>query len=293
MMADLDIRLEECEPQLDRYLRLLEQRVLQVLRAAVRLGTVLIVTNAGDGWVELSSNRFLPAVGAFLTRHHRDVKIVSARARYVDAFRTNPLQWKALTFSDELQTILAADPCKPHDLHVVVLGDSVGDQFAAHYSANSLAAGGMPVVLKVVKFLERPSIDQLCKELAVLLDHLHVMTMHRGPFDVSMYKEPTVVQPQHQYAAHHHHHQQQQQHHQQPQQLPSHHHHLHHHHHAVVQKALPPVHVVDQKKQSSPLQSPTRSAASLKSDSQHSVPVPVAVAVASPVPSVAACAAVV
>lgn len=165
--------------------------MLTLLKNTLKLGIVLIVTNAGDGWVELSASRFLPAVKAFLDANYKYIRVISARARYVETHRHLPLQWKVLTFSDELQPILAASGCKPYDLNVVVFGDSVGDQYAAHVTSNSLASAGMPVIMKVVKFLERPSIDQLCKELAVLLDHLQVMTSHRGPFDVSMYKEPS------------------------------------------------------------------------------------------------------
>lgn len=249
-MADLDIRLEECAPQLDRDLRILEHRVLSLLKNAVKLGTVLIVTNAGDGWVELSSSRFLPAVRAFLTANYKLIKIVSARARYVDIFRQQPLQWKTQTFSDELQTILASSPCKPYDMHVVVLGDSIGDEYAAHVCADSLAANHMPIVLKVVKFLERPSIDQLCKELAVLLDNLLMMTMHKDPFDVNMYRETNHVHPQH--AAHHHHH--------------------HHHHPGAAMVA----HVTAEA---------NHSAQSMQAEAQHPA--------GSPVPTVAACAAVV
>lgn len=197
LMSHFDANLEFCPPQVVRYLHLLEHRVLALLKATVDLGTVLIVTNAGHGWVQLSSSRFLPAVKAFLDQNVKRVKVVSARARYIETYRHTPLQWKVLTFSDELQSILAAAPCKPNELNVFVLGDSVGDQYAAHYTSNFLAAAGMPVVMKVVKFLERPSIDQLCKELAVLLDHLFVMSLHKGPFDLSMYKEasPSYNQP--------------------------------------------------------------------------------------------------
>lgn len=189
LMASFDINLYDCPSPLIHYLRILEQHVLTLLKQATRLGTVLIITNAGDGWVELSSARFLPAVKAYLDQNRNQIKIVSARARYIDTHRHEPLQWKVLTFSDELQTIMAAHPCKPYEMNVVVLGDSVGDQYAARYTANLLASNGMPVVMKVVKFLERPSIDQLCKEIAVFLDHLYVITMHNGSFDVSMYKE--------------------------------------------------------------------------------------------------------
>lgn len=196
LMNDFDANVESWMPQIDRYLRVLEHRVLTLLKTSLQLGTVLIVTNAGEGWVEISAERFLPAVKAFLDANKKQIKVISARARYVETHRHIPLQWKVLTFSDELKEILASAPFQPYDLNVIVLGDSVGDQYAAHVTSNSLAAMGMPVIMKVVKFLERPTIDQLCKELAVLLDHLSVMTCHRGPFDVSMYKEPSPTYSQ-------------------------------------------------------------------------------------------------
>lgn len=195
-MADLDTRFEDCAPQLARFLRILEHRVLTLLKTATKLGTVLIVTNAGDGWVELSSSRFLPAVRAYLLAHHKTIKIVSARARYVDAYRQHPLQWKALTFTDELRPLYEMKQ-NPY-MHVISLGDSVGDQYASHVAAERMTSAGMPIVLKVVKFLERPSIDQLCKELSVLLDHLYAMTMYKGSFDVSMYKDVSPAAPQQQ-----------------------------------------------------------------------------------------------
>lgn len=192
-MADLDTRIDQFAPTLAAHLRLLEIRVLSLLKTAVNLGTVLIVTNAGDGWVELSSSRFLPAVRAFLEDHYKLIKIISARARYVDVYRDHPLQWKALTFADELRSIFASKPQLPHPLHVIVLGDSIGDQYAAHVASNSLVNSGIPIVLKVVKFLERPSIGQLCKELSVLLDHIDAMAAHTTAFDVSMYNETPQV----------------------------------------------------------------------------------------------------
>lgn len=203
-MADLDSRIDEFAPEEARLLRVLESRVLSLLKTAVSLGTVLIVTNAGDGWVELSSSRFLPAVRAFLEANYKSVKVISARARYVDVYREHPLQWKALTFADELKALYDHPSYPPHPMHVLVLGDSVGDQYAAHVAASALTNAGKPIVLKVVKFLERPSIDQLCKELEVLLDHIVAMTTHSGAFDVSMYREaPPAAQQSQQQAQHH------------------------------------------------------------------------------------------
>ena len=198
-MADLDSRIDEFAPEEARLLRVLEHRVLSLLKTAVSLGTVLIVTNAGDGWVELSSSRFLPAVRAFLEANYRSINVISARARYVDVYREDPLQWKARTFADELDAFYHASSQPFHPLHVVVLGDSVGDRYAAHVAASALIEAGKPIVLKVVKFLERPSIDQLCKELEVLLDHILAMTTYQGPFDVSMYRESPLRSTQQHY----------------------------------------------------------------------------------------------
>lgn len=192
-MADLDTCINEFAPEETRLLRVLENRVLSLLKTAVGLGTVLIVTNAGDGWVELSSNRFLPAVKAFLDDNYKCVKVISARARYVDVWREHPLQWKVLTFTEELRSIHGKEPKPTQPMHVIVLGDSIGDQYAAHSAAESLHSAGMPVVLKVVKFLERPTIDQLCKELGVLLDQISAMHAYHVGFDVSMYREPVPV----------------------------------------------------------------------------------------------------
>eukprot|EP00177_Eucheuma_denticulatum_P008832 GFKZ01016039.1.p1 GENE.GFKZ01016039.1~~GFKZ01016039.1.p1 ORF type:complete len:332 (+),score=43.94 GFKZ01016039.1:405-1400(+) len=192
-MADLDSRIDEFAPEEDRLLRILELRVLSLLKTVIRFGTLLIVTNAGDGWVELSSSRFLPAVKAFLDANYKSVKVISARERYVERFRDQPLQWKALTFVDELRAIYLRTRVRKQPLHALVLGDSIGDQYAAHIAANNLIAAGMPLVLKVVKFLERPTIDQLCKELGVLLDHIDAMHAHGDSFHVSMYKEPAPV----------------------------------------------------------------------------------------------------
>lgn len=254
VMADLDAPLA---PMFVAALRVLESRVLSLLKTVHALGTLLIVTNAGDGWVELSASRFMPAVRAFLDQHWRSVKIISARAKYAGVFPTNPLQWKARTFADELADIHMKSQVFGVPTSVVVLGDSVGDQYAAHAAVNAIvrgmcltaasspisspppsptqlnssqhdtsgstiqaestssfessqrvseahkqntmetskdmdalfAAAQQTIWLKVVKFLERPSAEQLAKELGVLLDHIQAMTLHPASFDVSMYNE--------------------------------------------------------------------------------------------------------
>merc|ERR1719276_474293 len=52
--------------------------VMETLRIAKTMGTVVLVTNAERGWIELSCQKFLPALLPLL----ENVKAVSARTKY-------------------------------------------------------------------------------------------------------------------------------------------------------------------------------------------------------------------
>lgn len=204
-MADLDAPLPA--PLVDALL-VLEHAALALLTAAAARGTLVIITNAGDGWVELSSRRFLPAVRAFIDAHR--VRIVSARALYSALF-ADPLQWKTRAFRDEMDAAgLGLARAHQHKVgekrprgagddapegqeekeaarrrrrSVVVVGDSVGDQYAGH-----VAAAGRPALLKVVKFVEAPSAAQLAEQVWVVVEHLAGMVGYDDHFDVAMYR---------------------------------------------------------------------------------------------------------
>jgi hypothetical protein len=51
-------------------------RLLTISKAS---GTTMIITNAAEGWVELSAQRFMPLTAKVL---RRDVEIISARTRF-------------------------------------------------------------------------------------------------------------------------------------------------------------------------------------------------------------------
>lgn len=69
-----------------------------MVKLAKNAGKTYIVTNAAEGWVQLSAKRFLPRVYAELSN---DVVIVSARARYEKKFK-NVSKWKVEAFLDTL-----------------------------------------------------------------------------------------------------------------------------------------------------------------------------------------------
>ena len=66
-------------PELKKRLDLLDQIASQLLRKIKTYGRVYIVTNAAEGWCELSAVRFLPKVYEEL---QSDITIISARTKY-------------------------------------------------------------------------------------------------------------------------------------------------------------------------------------------------------------------
>lgn len=59
------------------------------------MGKVYIVTNAAEGWVQLSAKRFLPLVNAEI---QTGITIISARERYEKLYPRNYQKWKVEAF---------------------------------------------------------------------------------------------------------------------------------------------------------------------------------------------------
>ena len=92
----------------------------------MQYGRVYIITNAAEGWVEFSCNRFMPEVYPILSK----IEIISARAKYESKFPGDVPKWKLYAFL-ETQSDLTNGNMK----NVVALGDSMMEMDAAHHLA--------------------------------------------------------------------------------------------------------------------------------------------------------------
>lgn len=181
-LASLGLRVDDAT-QLPAHLRAqleaLEQAVLNIVAEAMRFGNVVVITNAEAGWVELSGRRFLPRVVQFLESHA--IRIVSARtsfeARFPDA-PASPASWKIAAFSHEVDVMFPNED----DLNVLVLGDSLSERDAAHALGNRLPNSRV----KTVKFVERPSIDQLMRQVQLVAQSLPDLATYASSFDVDL-----------------------------------------------------------------------------------------------------------
>ena len=88
-----------------------------------QFGKTYIVTNAAEGWVELSARRFLPKVNAEL----KDIEIISARTRYEKLYPRNYQKWKVEAFLETRK-----DMDEQAMTNLVALGDNIFEIEAAY-----------------------------------------------------------------------------------------------------------------------------------------------------------------
>lgn len=128
----------------------------QVLRAAKRLGRVVVVTNAETGWVELSCRQFLPSLEPSL----EGVEVISARSAYESAAAASPTEWKRLAFAREVSAFYE-ESAVGRFLNIVSLGDS----WHEHQALASATYGVVTCHAKSIKFAPRPDVKELIAEL--------------------------------------------------------------------------------------------------------------------------------
>lgn len=150
----------------------------ETLTKAKLHGTVVLVTNAQRGWIELSCAKFMPTLAPLL----EDLKLVSARTTYESPQVPSPLEWKLRAFEDEIQGHFtpetAADPLLRKNC--VSLGDSLHER-----EALLKATGKLPSCrAKSLKFVERPDINQLCEQHSLVVSCFEKLVHHDGDLDL-------------------------------------------------------------------------------------------------------------
>jgi hypothetical protein len=156
-------------------LRMLGERTLPMLHMAMRLGKVVIVTNAMDGWVETCFAKMMPS----LVQVFDKIKVVSARSKYEEQ-SADPSEWKRLAFEFEVELLEFAGAIQ---FNVVSLGDSLHEQLAVQSLSEKRAPSCHG---KSVKFLPAPTIDQLRAEHDFVVLTLLDVVQHSGNLDVEI-----------------------------------------------------------------------------------------------------------
>ena len=128
-----------------------------MLEVAVQYGKVYIITNAGEGWVEFSAERFMPSVVPILSK----ISIISARSRYQKLYPNDSFQWKLNTF---LET--GSEFTDGNIKNLIAIGDSMHEIEAAQHLANTFNNA----LIKTIKFKELTKPNELVKQLNLLIN---------------------------------------------------------------------------------------------------------------------------
>uniref|UniRef100_A0A7S0XME3 Uncharacterized protein n=1 Tax=Erythrolobus madagascarensis TaxID=708628 RepID=A0A7S0XME3_9RHOD len=178
-LAAMGLRVDD-EYDLPGFVRLqleeLEVLTIGLIEAAMKKGGVMVITNAETGWVELSGARFMPRLLEFIQAQR--IAVISARSTYEPEFPGNPSDWKIQAFTHEigLQFPLM------DGLNILSLGDGVSERDASHAVALTLPMSRV----KTVKYIERPTIEQLQKQVSLVHSSFNELYQHDGSFDVNL-----------------------------------------------------------------------------------------------------------
>ena len=166
--------------EIAKELLVLEQSALELLTRAIDLGKVALVTNAEAGWIELSARKFLPNLVPLLSK----VRILSARTMFEKEFPSKTQMWKNAAYDLVFAEAFGEAMCSGFSgtYNVLSLGDSL-------YERNALLnlAGRVHNVLgKSIKLIERPTVEQLQRQLEILAANIDVLHSSQEAIDLML-----------------------------------------------------------------------------------------------------------
>jgi hypothetical protein len=170
----LDSTIEKT-PEIDTQLRDLEQSVCTVLNLALSYGNVHIITNAETGWVQLSAQKFIPGVVPLLNK----VKVISARSTFEGMFPESPLKWKFYAFQEKLSKSFSEMKTEKNII-------SFGDSHVEREAVRAVTRGWPKTRTKSVKFAERPSMEQLRRQIELVTNCFQYIHSHDGDLDLQL-----------------------------------------------------------------------------------------------------------
>jgi hypothetical protein len=178
-LSSRGLRLDSDKSKVAEYensLHDLEIAIVSVLQQALKYGQVHIVTNAETGWVQLSAQKFIPGVLPIL----QQISILSARSTYESRYPDSPLKWKFYAFQDKLMNVFNENTKKMKNIL------SFGDSHVEREAVRAVTRGFPNTRCKSVKFAERPTLEQLRRQLELVTNCFQYIHNHDGDLDLQL-----------------------------------------------------------------------------------------------------------
>ena len=144
-----------------KMIKSIEYYVEEILRKALNKGTVLIITNSSEGWVEYCVFSYYQNLIPLL----KQINIISARTLYEEKFPSEPLTWKIKTFND-LTEKFNFEKCLL--TNIICIGDDNSEIIAA----KKLADNFENCLVKTIKLRESPKLKELIKQMILINEQI-------------------------------------------------------------------------------------------------------------------------
>mmetsp|Transcript_27978 Transcript_27978/g.80317 ORF Transcript_27978/g.80317 Transcript_27978/m.80317 type:complete len:297 (+) Transcript_27978:122-1012(+) len=183
------------DPPVGKVARALEEltkEVAALLDHALQLAEkVVIVTNAEEGWVDLSCKAWLPGLLGALEK----AEVASARSRWEPRGVASPAGWKAKTFEDVIDKFYSRYAHQSWK-NIISIGDAPHEREALSRVVRwAPIPRGKRCRSKSVKFVLRPSIEQLTREIQMLRESLREIVLHDDDLDLHFSAESLADPP--------------------------------------------------------------------------------------------------
>ena len=153
-----------------RMMKVIESYIEEILNKALSKGTVLIITNSSEGWVEACAKFYYPNLISIL----KDIYIISSRELYQEKYPTEPSTWKLRTFND-LKDKFNFEECLV--TNIICFGDDNNEINAAKKLGESINN----CLIKTVKFRDNPNLKEMLKQLMVINEEiLRIYQYHKS-----------------------------------------------------------------------------------------------------------------
>lgn len=155
----------------------IERAACKLLEKAMTLGSTFIITNAEEGWVQESAALYMPSLTPILAK----VLVISARSNHQAECAGNIAEWKKRAFL-QLGRQLPPDPIT----NLISVGDSNFELEAARLLGEQFELG----FIKTVKLQERPTPEELLKELELLVAKFQSIVEKAANMRIRLEKKP-------------------------------------------------------------------------------------------------------
>lgn len=209
------------EEKYQRPLRELQKHVEATLQLAMKMGKVIIVTNAMEPWVETSCRNFLPALVPIVSQ----IQVIYARSVFdtmtCDAAKVPggagralpglyaangmnklgnagrapqqidemaPQRWKEIAFEQEISGFYSRYAHQSWK-NVISIGDSIFERDAVRRVVINRPTANRKCRTKTAKLLDEPEIDELVAQVKVVHDALGLMVQYDGNLDIEIDEE--------------------------------------------------------------------------------------------------------